>query len=107
MERIIYSKYKVKSKDNLKDLGFNYDEKTEVYTYIFPIWKYKNTPTLKCMLSIGDSKVVKIDVIHVGSGEYYTPFYGCRFGNYSEFMEKLDKRILNEFKKLGIRKVTK
>lgn len=95
------------SQQHLFDLGFHriftYDEE---YIYNFPILKYKKITVLtgKITASIEDNRI-KIDVLD--RGILYSPFYNNEYGNREVIMDKINKNILSEFKKLGIKRKQK
>ena len=106
INKSIYSnKYIIKdnSSQHLLDLGFRkYYEPEERYVYNFVISKYGKSIVL-CgrIIAYTDTKEIKIDVI-THNYATYAPFYDTEFGNYEPIMDKINKNILKEFKKLGI-----
>ena len=94
---------------HLLDIGFHrvfdYDEQ---YVYNFPVLKYKKITTLRGKITVyTDSKEIKIDVFDISNHSIYAPFYNSEYKNREVIMEKINKNILSEFKKLGIKKKTK
>ena len=106
INKSIYSnKYVIKdnSSQHLLDLGFRrYCEPEERYVYNFVISKYGKSIVL-CgrIIAYTDTKEIKIDVI-THNYTTYAPFYDVEYGNYESIMDKINKNILKEFKKLGI-----
>ena len=93
---------------HLLDIGFHrtfdYDEQ---YVYNFPVLKYKKITTLRGKITVyTDSKEVKIDVFDINNHSIYAPFYNSEYKNREVIMEKINKNILSEFTKLGIKKKT-
>ena len=84
---------------------FDYDEQ---YVYNFPVLKYKKMTTLRGKITVyTDSKEVKIDVFDINNHSIYAPFYNSEYRNREVIMEKINKNILSEFTKLGIKKKNK
>ena len=66
-------------KDNIKQLGFTYNEKMDYWSYSFPIRFWKRKPTLLCCVHISrDKDHVWVNVFD-NMGCYYSPFYKRRF----------------------------
>ena len=114
VKSIYKDRYKLNnhSKEDLKSLGFYYssllsDSELQIYTYKFPVLKYKNKTVLECELSIdttyGEVKINVYDMKH----ELYIPFYHIECGNYDEILSKINKKIKSKLTKLGIKKVMK
>ena len=92
----------------LFDLGFHrvFDH-DEQYVYNFPVLKYKKITTLSGKITVyTDSKEIKIDVFDINNHSIYAPFYNSEYRNREVIMEKINKNILLEFTKLGIKKKT-
>ena len=79
------------------------DEEIAVYTYRFPVYKYKKFTTLECELSIvlGDHKV-KINVYDYNTSAVYATFYYYEYGNYNKMLEVIWGNIEKQLKRLGI-----
>lgn len=101
------------NKRKLTNLGFRYlskaaknDIEYEIYTYRFPVYKYKNITTLECEISIEthNGYIMSIDV-YDANHNVYTAFYFSEYGNHSDILKTISKRIMEQFKKLGIEKV--
>ncbi len=86
---------------HLLDLGFKHDE-TEEYVYYFPVLRHEKITVLRGrIIAYTDTNKIQIDVID----NYFTPyapFYNIECGNYDTIMNKINKAILNEFRKLKI-----
>ena len=107
INKSIYSnRYIIKdnSPQHLLDLGFRryYYEPEERYVHNFVISKYSKSIVL-CgrIIAYTDTKEIKIDVM-THNYTTYAPFYDVEYGNYEPIMKKINKNILEEFKKLGI-----
>jgi len=73
------------------------------YTYRFPVHKYKKYTTLECKLILIEGETsIKIDV-YDESGAFYNPFYFVEYGDYGDIVYSINKKILAEFRKLGIK----
>lgn len=96
------------SPQHLLDLGFHkYYDSEERYVYNFTVLKYEKMVALRGrIIAYKDTKEIKIDVMD-NNYAIYAPFYDTEFGNYEPIMEKINNRILEEFKKLGIIKKEK
>ena len=111
ISKSIYSnRYVIKdnSSQRLLDLGFRrYCDSEERYVYNFVISKYGKSIVL-CgrIIAYTDTKEIKIDVM-THNYTTYAPFYDVEYGNYEPIMKKINKNILEEFKKLGIIKKEK
>ena len=106
INKSIYSnKYIIKdnSSQHLLDLGFRrYYDSEERYIYNFIVLKYEKMIALRGrIIAYTDTKEIKIDVMDNNYASY-RPFYNVTCGNYEPIMEKINKNILEEFKKLGI-----
>lgn len=107
VKSIQQNKYKIddNSPSHLIDLGFykTYDTE-EKYIYNFVVLKYEKMIAIRGRIIVyPDTKEIKIDVMD-NSYALYAPFYHIEYGNYDVIMEKINKSILAEFKKLGITK---
>lgn len=80
------------------DLDENYD-----YSYCFSVYETQGVPIIYCKLNVDSEGYVNI-FVHTERGEIYKPFYGTKYGNYDPIIEKINKKILAEFRKLGIEK---
>lgn len=91
------------STQHLLDLGFRkYYDSEGTYIYNFHILEYDNMVALiGRILAYTDDNEIKIDVMD-NNYVLYRPFYNLETGNYKPIMDKINKSILKEFKKLGI-----
>lgn len=108
---IIYLKPEI-TKEWLNENGFKYnrmlsDSKDNVYTYRFPLCKNGYFITLECELSCIESNGwIRADVYEYGSRNKYMAFYGAEYGDYSTMLNRINKKISSELKKLGVKKIT-
>ena len=80
------------------------DEESDVYTYRFPVYKYKKFTTLEGELCVvlGEYEV-KINVYEHGTtSDKYAPFYYCKYGNYDSILKIIWKNINKQLKILNI-----
>ena len=88
--------------NNIKQLGFVYDEKMNYWIYTFPVRFWKRKPTLFCQVCISREKDhVWINVLDC-LGYVYSAFYTREYGRYGDFVEIAEKKILYKLKNLGI-----
>lgn len=74
------------------------------YVHKFSVLKHNNTSTLDCEFSImGDSGDVIINVYDMNRN-LYAPYYNVTYGDFSPVLTKINTRINQELKRLGIRK---
>lgn len=77
------------------------------YTHRFPITKHNSTTTLEGEFAVmGESGDVIINVYDMNHN-LYAPFYNVAFGNYTPILTKINNRINQELKRLGINKYDK
>jgi hypothetical protein len=87
---------------HLLDLGFKHDETEEKYVYYFPALRHEKITVLHGrIIAYIDTNKIQIDVID-NNATPYAPFYNIECGNYDTIMNKINKAILNEFRKLKI-----
>lgn len=73
------------------------------YTHRFPVIKHNFITTLECEITImGDSGDVIINVYDMNRS-LYAPFYNVEFGDFSPVLTKINKRINQELKRLGVK----
>ena len=83
----------------------NPDNECKYFKYKFPVHKYKNRMVLECELTI-DYKSGEVFInIYDNNKNVYAPYHNREYGNYIEFIEKINKEILKEFKKLEIEEI--
>lgn len=112
MKRITENRYIKRNvtKDWLKQNNFHYsriysDIETEAYTYRFPVYKYNAKVILECELVLyEDTGEVKINVYDNNYNSKCAAFY-CESNVYNKFVSKIEKKIKNEIRKLGIQKI--
>lgn len=114
MEYLINNTYAMSKRYNdtlkniVKDLGFKHiigDKDDILYSYKFPLHKYKKKTVLECELIVEcDTGIVRINV-YDGNGEIYPYFYALKYGNAKPMLDKINTKILTEFEKLGIKKI--
>lgn len=84
----------------------SYIEEEPVYTYRFPVHKSGYFTILECELSCVESTgVIKADVYDFGTRVKYAAFYQVEYGDYNCMLKNINKKIIEELKKLGIKKV--
>lgn len=81
------------------------DDKTEVYTYRFPVYKYNKFTVLECELKVmfGDD-IINVNVYDYGTNDKYAPFYYCEYGNYDKMLKEISGKIDYVLKKLKVEK---
>lgn len=91
--------------------GFRYNriystDKSDVYTYRFPVYKYEKFTTLECELAIylEDGNVV-INVFDYGTNNKYAPYYYLEYENYIKILDVIYEKINRELKRLKIERV--
>lgn len=93
------SKFLNLSPQQMKELGFKYDFQLQDYIYEFPVYKYKNIPSIICKLGI-DEDTHKIWLnVYDANGGLYTSYYDREYGK-SNIVSIIDKNIEKEIKKL-------
>lgn len=81
------------------------DEEREVYSYRFPVYKYKEFAALECEISMTPGeKNISIDVYDGGTRNKYAPFYYCEYGNYDKILKHIWNKIHITISKMGIQK---
>lgn len=107
MDRLVNYEYKIATlnKEIIKKFGlYGADEST--YLYRFPVHKYNGKTILECELSMDThNNEVTIDVYNISNRSPYTAFYSGEIGSYEPILEKINKRIQLELKKLGVKKI--
>lgn len=116
MGNITQTKYRKKNmtKEWLLANGFRYNrlfsgDKSEVYTYRFPLYRYNKFVTLECELQVvlGEDDII-VNVYDYGTNNKYAAFYYSEYGNYSKFIKEIHYKIDKKLNKLGVkRKETK
>ena len=92
------------SLEQKRKIGFHFDPILQEYVYKFPVYKYKNKPTIICKLGINEEiNEVWFNVYKI-NGDLYTGYYNREYGK-SKIYPVIDKNIIKELKKLGAKKV--
>ena len=97
------------SQENLRLLGFHRyslmcDEYSLYYIYRFPVEKYLGKTVLECELKIdSNSGNIRVDVYDMDH-DVFSMFYNEHTKSNMNFMNKISNVILEEYKKLGIKK---
>lgn len=96
------------TKEWLLSNGFRYSrvlstDDEPVYTYRFPVYKYKNMIVLECEISVilGEDNV-KLNVYDYNTNDKYAAFYYCEYGNYNKMLKIVWNKITDVLQKLGI-----
>lgn len=107
MDRLAENQYKLDiSKAQMKKIGFRYDHSIDDYTYSFPVYKYKGiVPMVYCKLGIDEETKRVWFKICDDSDRLYAPYYNNEYGR-NIIVKDIEKVILKEFNKLGIKKVS-
>lgn len=84
-----------------KELGFRYDPKLNEYVYEFPVYLYKGNPNIICKLGINEENEIWYQVCDIG-GHTYSPYYVRCYGT-NKVVQIIDKNILKQFRKLGVK----
>lgn len=89
------------TKEQLLSKGFRFsrslsDDENDVYTYRFPVFKYKKMIVLECELrvTLGEEKI-NINVYDYNTNNKYAPFYHCEYGSYNEMLKIINEKIEN------------
>ena len=87
-----------------KEFRINRSSESVIYTHRFPVYKHHGITTLDGEITIiGDTGDVIIDVYNMNRN-IYPPFYHVEYGDFSPMLDKINNRINQELKKLGIKK---
>ena len=111
MEQLINKKFKMLSPSDgkLTKLGFRKVRNIadDIWEYRFPVYKYNSKIiTIEGVITVSlSTEKVLIDVY--SNGYAYVPFYNNEYGNYEPIMDIINKNILREFNKLGIKEKKK
>lgn len=94
---------------HLKELGFRKyylmtGEDANWSIYRFPVYKYLGTTTLECEIKVNaDDGSIRVDIYDMDH-EVFPMFYNEITSWNKQFITTINKKILNEFKKLGVEK---
>ena len=73
------------------------------YTHRFPVIEHNNRTSLEGRIAIlVDTGEVSIDVCNL-NGSFYAPYYNNTYGDFAPVLSKINNRINQELKKLGIK----
>ena len=98
--------YKLKlTPEKFRSLGFRYDVIGECYTYEFPVYKYKNSPTLFCRLWVDKDTEELNYVVQDVNRKIYAAFYNRECGGTNWVVLTVEENIAKEFKRLGVKKI--
>lgn len=104
MGRLAENRYRLDvTKEEMKKLGFRYDNEFDDYIYKFPVYKYNKIPILFCKIGI-DEETKHIWFNVYDNNGLYMPYYNDEYGK-NTLIPLIEERIEKEFSKLGIRKV--
>lgn len=96
------------TKEWLLNNGFKYsrplsNDDASVYTYRFPVFKYKKMIVLECELGvILEENDISINVYDYGTNDKYASFYYCEYGNYDRILKNIWDKIERMLDKLQI-----
>ena len=93
------------TKELLKENNFRYID--GIYSYRFPVYKYKKEPILWCYLYVDiDNNSCNLNVCDQNNN-IYAPYFSRSYGNKNVVVENIDKKInaqINSFISSGILK---
>lgn len=79
------------------------DDKTEVYTYRFPVYKYNKFTVLECEFKVVFREdIINVNVYDYNTNDKYAPFYYCEYDNYDKMLKEINGKIESILKKLKI-----
>ncbi len=88
------------SNNELKDLGFKYDNSFDAYTYRFPVYKYNKAPLIFCKIGVDEETNMVWYNVYNADGSLYSPFYNREYG-VNSLLSGIEKNILIKLKELG------
>lgn len=92
-------------KNNFKYSREYSDADSDAYVYSFPIYKYKFITLYECMLILYADNGEVIIKVQDRNKNQYPQFYYDSQGNHKKLIEKLEKAILKELRRLEIRPI--
>lgn len=106
-----YEKYHFNQKKNINELesmGYkayraisSIDD--HVYTYVFPVYRYKATITLEARFLVHvETGDISVDVFDSNTKGIYAPWYNNESGIYDSFIDIIDANITKEMKRQKI-----
>lgn len=76
-----------------------------IYTYRFPVYKYKGMTVLECELSAAlGCEDIKINVYDYNTNDKYAAFYYCDYGNFNRMLKIIWNKIDEVLQRLQIEK---
>lgn len=91
------------TKETLKENNFRYID--GLYSYRFPVYKYKKEPILWCYLYVDiENNLCNLNVID-SNNSVYAPYFNREYGGENIVVESIDRRISTQiglFVKTGI-----
>ena len=85
-----------------KEFSYNYHPDGGTYIHRFPVWKYKRTTILECVIAIDElTGEIRLNVYDINKSPY-APFYAVYFGNYDPMLDQIYNTINAELKRLGL-----
>lgn len=79
------------------------------YIYRFPVYKYKFTPLITCVLTVNtEEMLIDIEIVDTNRGTLYFPYYNNEYGK-NKLVDQINKRVTEYLKILqqkGIVKIT-
>lgn len=96
--------------EEILKLGFHWNPFFRGYCYRFPVWRWNGSTTIEGLIIIYSERsqdetllpMIRIETVRANGNDYYGPFYTYN-DVYAKMIEKINKRILKRFEKLGIR----
>ena len=89
-------------KFSTKEFRYNYHPDGGTYIHRFPVWKYKQSTTLECELSIDElTGTVRFNIFDMNRTPY-APFYYVYCGDCEPMLGKIHDIINVELKRLGL-----
>lgn len=86
------------TKEILRENNFKYIE--GVYSYKFPVYKYKKEPILWCSLYIDiDNNSCNLSVTNLNNN-IYVPYFNREYGGKNMVVESIDKKINTQLRVL-------
>lgn len=101
MVQLANKKFKLDLSNNeLKNLGFKYDNSFDAYTYRFPVHKYNKTFLIFCKIGVDEETKMIWYNVYNSDGSLYSPFYSREYG-VNGLLSGIEKNILIKLKELG------
>lgn len=90
--------------NQMRNIGFRYNAKTDVYSYRFSVYEYNNSSVLYCEVTVLENNIVNFHVFNSNDNTLYAPYYNTEFGK-NDLIKVIDERIKKQFKRLRIEEV--